>query len=377
MRATPIAVLGAGPAGLATAACLQRRGFAPVVLERADAVGSTWRNHYRRLHLHTVKQHSALPGLPWPDAVPAYPARQDVVDYLEAYARHFRLAPRFGAEVTRLARGPAGWTVTHTLGHTEAAAVAVCTGYNRVPLRPTWPGQEGFAGAVVHSGEYRDGAPYRGKRVLVVGAGNSGAEIALDLWEHGAASVALCIRGPLHVVPRDVWGIPAQVNSLRLMQHLPPRVADALSLAMLSRVVGDLSPWGIERPARGPVSQVVYDKKIPLVDVGTVALIRQGKIAVVPGIEAFTPEAVRFVDGRAMPFDAVVLATGYRTGLAGFLDDAPRYLDAEGYPRDDAAGAARAAGLFFLGYRNPLTGALHDIARQAEATAEAIAEAHG
>jgi len=347
------------------------------VLERADAVGSTWRNHYRRLHLHTVKQHSALPGLPWPDAVPAYPARQDVVDYLEAYARHFRLAPRFGAEVTRLARGPAGWTVTHTLGHTEAAAVAVCTGYNRVPLRPTWPGQEGFAGAVVHSGEYRDGAPYRGKRVLVVGAGNSGAEIALDLWEHGAASVALCIRGPLHVVPRDVWGIPAQVNSLRLMQHLPPRVADALSLAMLRRVVGDLSPWGIERPARGPVSQVVYDKKIPLVDVGTVALIRQGKIAVVPGIEAFTPEAVRFVDGRAMPFDAVVLATGYRTGLAGFLDDAPRYLDAEGYPRDDAAGAARAAGLFFLGYRNPLTGALHDIARQAEATAEAIAEAHG
>jgi indole-3-pyruvate monooxygenase len=88
------------------------------------------------------------------------------------------------------------------------------------------------------------------------------------------------------------------------------------------------------------VSQVVYDKKIPLVDVGTVALIRQGKIAVVPGIEAFTPEAVRFVDGRAMPFDAVVLATGYRTGLAGFLDDAPRYLDAEGYPRDDAAEAA-------------------------------------
>jgi len=376
MRATPIAVLGAGPAGLATAACLQRRGLTPVLLERTDTVGTAWRNHYRRLHLHTVKQHSALPGMPWPDHIPTYPARQDVVDYLEAYARHFGLVPQFGAEVSRVARGPGGWLVQHTHGVTEAAAVVVCTGYNRVPVRPTWPGQEGFAGEVLHSGAYRDGGPFRGKRVLVVGAGNSGAEIALDLWESGAAAVALCVRGPLHVVPRDMLGIPAQVNSLRVMQHLPPRVADGISLAMLKLLVGDLSAYGIVRPALGPISQVLFSKKIPLIDVGTIALIRQGKIVVVPGIERFDDGTVHFDNGRAMPFDAVVLATGYRTGIEGFLDDSARFLDAQGYPRDDAAEAAKAEGLFFVGYRNPLTGALHDIARQAEAAAVAIAEAH-
>ncbi len=374
MREATIAVLGAGPSGLATAACLQGRGLSPVVLERADRVAPSWRNHYRRLHLHTVKQHSSLPGLPWPDAVPTYPARQEVVDYLEDYARHFGITPRFGTEVTQVRRVPAGWEVKHTHGLTEARAVVVCTGYNRVPLRPTWPGQDTFPGEILHSGQYRDGAPFRGKRVLVVGAGNSGAEIALDLWESGA-TVALCIRGPLHVVPRDVLGIPAQVTSLGLMQHLPPRLADRLSLAMLRLTVGDLSPWGIVRPEVGPISQVVRDKKIPLIDVGTVALIRQGKIAVVPGIEAFTETGARFVDGRELVLDAVILATGYRTGIEGFLEDAPQYLDPRGYPRPAVEPAARAAGIFFVGYRNPLTGALHDIAREAQRVADTIAEA--
>lgn len=108
------------------------------------------------------------------------------MDYLEAYARHFGLAPQFGAEVSRVARGPGVGGASLPMV-TEAAAVVVCMGYNRVPVRPTWPGQEGFAGEVLHSGDYRDGAPFRGTRVLVVGAGNSGAEIALDLWESGAS----------------------------------------------------------------------------------------------------------------------------------------------------------------------------------------------
>src|SRR5690606_12542582 len=128
-----------------------------------------------------------------------------------------------------------------------ARAVAVCTGYNRVPVTPAWPGLAEFRGEVLHSAGYRSGRAYRGRRALVVGAGNSGAEIAVDLWEAGAR-VALCVRGPLHVVPRDLMGVPAQVTSLRIMSRLPPRLADRLSRRLIERAIGDLSPWGIRRP---------------------------------------------------------------------------------------------------------------------------------
>ncbi|MCA9638091.1 MAG: NAD(P)/FAD-dependent oxidoreductase [Myxococcales bacterium] len=366
-----VVVLGAGPSGLAVAACLRRRGLNPTILERSEAVGSTWRNHYRRLHLHTVKEHSALPGLGWPEQVPTYPARQDVVDYLEAYAAKFELLPRFGEEVTRVRREGDAWELTHTSGSTRADAVVVCTGYNRVPHEPTWPGEEGFTGAILHASKYLDGSPFRGKRALVVGAGNTGAEIALDLWEHGASSVELCIRGPVHVVPRDLLGLPAQITSLRIMQHLPPKLADKITLSLLRFVVGDLSRWGIRRPKLGPVSQVLREKQIPLIDVGTVALIRQGKIVVIPGIERFDAEGVHTVDGAAHPVDVVILATGYRAGIAAFLEESEGLLDERGYPT--VFGAEAAPGLFFVGFRNPLTGQIHDIAREAERVAAAIA----
>ncbi len=370
-REAEVVVLGAGPSGLAVGGALRMRGVPFEVLERADALGHTWRNHYDRLHLHTVKQHSSLPGLAWPAHVPMYPSRDDVVAYLESYARHHGIEARLGEAVTRVRREGDRWSVEHTSGSTRARHVVVATGYNRVAHTPAWPGRERFKGAVMHSGEYRNGRAFKGRSALVVGAGNSGAEIALDLWESGART-ALCVRGPLHVVPRDVFGIPAQVNSLRVMSRLPPRVADRLSLLMLDRVVGDLTPWGIRRPALGPVSQVLENKQIPLIDVGTVALIKQGHIRVVPGITRFTEGGVALDDGRALDLDLVVLATGYRPALDAFLDDAPRYTDARGYPTRFGADAP-APGLYFVGYRNPLTGALHDIAREATAIAAHIA----
>lgn len=366
-----VVVLGAGPSGLAVGGALRMRGVPFAVLERADAPGHTWRNHYDRLHLHTVKQHSSLPGLDWPVHVPMYPARDEVVAYLDAYARHHRIEARLGEAITRVRREGDRWAVEHTSGTTRARHVVVATGYNRVAHIPVWPGREGFAGTVMHSGAYRNGRAFKGRRALVVGAGNSGAEIALDLWESGART-ALCVRGPLHVVPRDVFGIPAQVNSLRVMSRLPPRVADRLSLLMLDRVVGDLAPWGIRRPAIGPVSQVLVNKQIPLIDVGTVALIKQGHIRVVPGIARFTETGVALDDGSALDLDVVVLATGYRPALDAFLDDAQRYTDTRGYPTHFGADAP-APGLYFVGYRNPLTGALHDIAREATAIAAHIA----
>jgi cation diffusion facilitator CzcD-associated flavoprotein CzcO len=368
---TSVVVIGAGPSGLAAGACLRGRGTPFVILEQAGEVGSSWRRHYERLHLHTIKQFSALPRMPFPDEVAMYPSRAEVVAYLDRYAQHFRLAPRFGHAVTSARRDGSRWVVRAADAEIRSRALVIASGYNRVPKVPEWPGRERFGGAVVHSSEYRSGESFRGKRALVVGIGNSGGEIALDLWECGATT-ALSVRSPVHVVPRDLLGIPAQVNSLFGLGRLPPKVADRIAGFLMPRVVGDLSRFGLRRPEIGMVTQVVEKGRIPLIDIGTVALIKQGKIAVVPGPTAFTEGGMTFTDGRELPLDLVVLATGYRPALDGFLDRASELVDDRGYPRWHGVEAPGFPGLYFIGFRSPLTGALHDIAREAERIAAAI-----
>lgn len=356
-----IVVIGAGPAGLATAACLGELGVECVVLEREREVGSTWRRHYERLHLHTVKQHSALPMMPWAKTVPTYPSRREVVEYLDAYADRFRLRPRFGQRVVSARRAGGGFRVRTDDAELSARFLVVATGYNRTPKRPTWPGMDRFRGAILHSSEYKTGAAWKGRRALVVGVGNSGAEIALDLWEHGAHT-DVCVRSPVHVVPRDLFGVPAQISGL-MFSRLPPKVADRISLALLDRAVGDLSPWGFRRPAIGPISQVIERGRVPLIDVGTIEMIKQGKIGVVPGIDRFTASGVVLSDGREREYDLVLLATGYRAALEDLLEGAGDLVDDRGYPR--VHGAEAAPGLYFVGFRNPPTGQLRDIALEA------------
>jgi cation diffusion facilitator CzcD-associated flavoprotein CzcO len=369
---TDVIIVGAGPSGLATGACLRARGARFVMLEQADAVGATWRRHYERLHLHTVARFSALPRMPWPERTGLYPSRAQVVAYLDAYAKRFALEPRFGTTVTRARRTDSGWEVQTTGGVLRSRALVVATGYNRVPNVPSFPGRERFGGEVRHSSEYRSGDGYRGKRAVVVGLGNSGGEIALDLWESGA-HVTLSVRSPVHVLPRDLFGIPAQVNSLFGLGRLPPALADRLALRMLDRVVGDLSRFGLRRPEIGPLRQVVERGRIPLIDIGTIALVKQGKIAVVPAPRAFTERGLELEDGREVPADLVLLATGYRPEIGAFLEGAGDALDARGYPRVHGAPIPGLPGLYFLGFRNPITGQLHDIALEAERIAESIA----
>lgn len=370
---TEVVVVGAGPAGLAVGACLRDRGVSFEMLEQAAEVGSSWRRHYDRLHLHTIKQLSALPFMPFPDDVPMYPSRADVVSYLEGYARRFRLTPRFGHTVESARRDALGFLVRANGTEIRSRALVVATGINRSPKVPDFPGRERFRGRVVHSGEYQNGRAFRGQRAMVVGIGNSGGEIALDLWESGA-EVSLSVRSPVHVVPRDLHGIPAQVNSVYGLGRLPIALADRIALAILDREVGDLSPWGLRRPDIGPARQVVEKGRIPLIDIGTVELIKQGKIKVVPGPREFTEGGMTLSDGRELPLDLVVLATGFRPALEGFLDRAAEYTDDRGYPRWHGAEVTKAPGLYFIGYRNPLTGQLHDIALEAKRIAASIGD---
>ena len=367
---TSVIILGAGPSGLATAGCLREKGVRFVVVEGAGTVGSTWRSRYERLHLHTIKQFSALPGLPWPATVPTYPSRDEVVAYLERYAAKFQIEPRFGFDVTSARYDGAQWVVRAGEDEIRARSLVVATGYNRVPKVPSWPGQERFRGEILHSSEYRNGAAWKGKRALVVGIGNSGGEIAIDLWEHGAET-AISVRSPVHVVPRDLFGLPAQVNSLFLLGRLPPKIADRIANALLGRVIGDLSRFGLRRPTLGPVSQVLETGRIPLIDVGTIELVKQGRLQIYPGPRELTEDGVIFTDDREIKADVLVLATGFRAALEGFLENAERYVDERGYPRRHGV-EAETPGLYFIGYRNPLTGALHDIALEARRIAQAL-----
>ena len=199
-----ITIIGASAAGLATAKLLRDKGLAPVLLERAGDVGDRWAGHYDRLHLHTGKGDSALPGMDYPPGTPRYPARDQVVDYLRAYAERFDLRPEFGVQVNQLTRNGA-WQIDTSAGPRRADIVVLATGTNNLPRRIDRPGLDGFEGTVIHSSEYRNGTPFQGQRVLVIGFGNSACEIAIDLHEHGAMP-AQSVRGPVNAVPRDIFG---------------------------------------------------------------------------------------------------------------------------------------------------------------------------
>lgn len=364
-------VIGAGPAGLATAQALARRGAPFVVLEKGEAVGTAWRERYHRLHLHTAKRFSNLPGLAFPAHVPAYPSREQVIEYLTAYAVRFDLRPRFGCEVQRVERDPSGdgWRTRTGQGDFRSSSVVVATGLNGVPVVPRWPGMDEYQGELLHSAAYREPGRWTGRRVLVVGSGNSGAEIALDLVENGAR-VELCVRGKVHVMKRDTLGLPNPVPSI-LLSSLPRAVADGIARRTLRFTMGDLSRWGLAAPERGPFHDIAETGRIPLIDIGTVARIKNGDIVVRKGIERFDRDGVTFVDGRRERYHAVVLATGFHSALERFLDGADELIDPRGRRR--ASGIEVRPGLFLIGFVQPSTGLLRTIGREAKQAAAAIA----
>jgi hypothetical protein len=352
-------------------ACLTKHGVEHVVLEREDEVAPCWRNHYERLHLHTFRDLSRLPHKKWKRGTPRYPSRQQVVDYMEDYARELGVAPQFGQEVQMAKRVNGVWHVRTQNRTFEAESLVIATGYNRTPCSPTWSGQDEFRGDILHSHAFRNGMRWKGKRVLIVGSGNSGAEIAIDLVEHGA-EVAICVRGPIHFVARDVAGVvPAQIVGIAL-SRLPPRIADYLAVMTSKMMFGDLSSFGIRRPETGPITQVWTLGRVPLIDVGTIELIRNGTLAVFPGIERFYEGGVEFVDGRRKDFDAVILATGYRATIDEFLDDAESHLNERGYPKL-LGSEAEHPGPYFIGFGNPPTGLLREINQHARAVAAKVA----
>ncbi|MCB9453762.1 MAG: NAD(P)/FAD-dependent oxidoreductase [Anaerolineaceae bacterium] len=362
-------VIGASAAGLATAACLKHEAIPFILLEQVEHVAAVWRRHYDRLHLHTNKALSALPYLPMPGDYPKYPSRDQVVAYMETYTRHHGLQPRFGQQVTSVRRENNRWITETQDTRYESAHVIIATGYTRQPNIPVFPGQEAFTGTILHSSQYHNGEPYRGQSVLVIGFGNSGGEIAIDLCEHGAQA-AVSVRSPVNVIPRDVFGIPILSIGIA-MALLPPRLADVLAAPLMRVLIGDIEKWGLKKLPYGPNQQIRQDSQIPLLDIGTMKLIRAGKIQVFPGIERLTENGVRFTDGREAAFETIVMATGYRPALADFLAEVAQVTNHEGVPLVSGQ-ESPLPGLYFCGFHVSPTGMLREIGIEAKQIAAAI-----
>jgi len=369
----PVYVIGGGPGGLAVAYALRARGMRAVVLEKSDRVGASWRRHYDRLHLHTTRRLSSLPGLTMPRRFGRWVSRDDVVRYLEKYVEHHELEIVTGVEVSRVERSADGdgWLL-HATGGREltGAAVVVATGYNHTPNVPEWPGLDTYKGDFRHAGDYRNAEPYAGRDVLVVGVGNTGAEIAVDLVEGGASRVRLAVRTTPHIVRRSTAGWATQYTSV-LVRRLPVGLVDRMARPVAKVSVPDLSAQGLPRPDTGLYTRVKAGS-VPILDVGLIDAVRKGRVEIVAAVAGFEDGKVALADGSLLSPDAVVAATGYARGLedlVGHLD----VLDERGKPVVHGARTpGQAPGLYFTGFTNPISGMLREMAIDAEKIAKAV-----
>ena len=362
-------VIGAGPAGLAAAAQLQKVGYAVVVIDKADSVGASWSHHYDRLHLHTSRSLSSLPGRPMPRRYGQWVARDHFREYLAEFATQEKLDVRLGVTASSVKREADGrWTVESSIGALSAAALVIATGYNHTARVPDWPGLESYTGRVLHSSEYRNPASLDAQTVLVVGPGNSGAEIAADLADAGA-TVDLAVRTPPNIVRRTVLGIPTQSLTLAT-DPLPTKVADRVARVMQILTVGNLSRFGLTKPPRGVFSQQAYDDVTPTIDVGLIDSLRAGKISIVSAVVSFTKDAVQLADGSSVSPDVVLVATGFQRGLEPLVGDLG-VVAPGGRPLINADEQLPGLeGLFFLGYSNPITGNIRQVAIDAKKIAK-------
>ena len=354
---------------MAVAGTLRERGQDCTVLERSSGVGSAWAGRYDSLHLHTIRWLSGLPGHAIPKSYGRWVPRDDMVRYLGEYAASRGVAPEFGVEVTRVERDGSGWTVDSSSGPRAATAVVLATGFSSKPYLPEWASDPGLP--LVHSSAYRNPKPYVGQHVLVVGAGNSAAEIAVDLVRAGA-TVTMSVRTPPNIVRRDTLGVPSQLLGIAL-RRVPERVMNPMSAALRKVSVPDLSDHGLPAPHRDGFTQFLRTHTVPILDHGFVEEVRAGRIAIVPAVTAIKAGEVQLADGTTIRPDAVVCATGYRPGLEPIVGHLG-VLDKDGVPLVHGAETlASAPGLYFAGITVLLAGLLREIGIESKAIGDAIA----
>ncbi|KAL4591018.1 hypothetical protein LXL04_003966 [Taraxacum kok-saghyz] len=366
-------IVGAGPSGLAVGAGLRQQGVPFVIVDRADCIASLWQNKtYDRLKLHLPKKFCQLPFFPFPPNYPQYPAKYQFIDYLESYAKKFEINPRFNESVqsAKYDESCRLWRVRTVVDDCEVEYICrwlvVATGENAEKVVPEFAGLDEFSGHVMHACDYRSGEGFQGKKVLVVGCGNSGMEVSLDLCQHHAFP-SMVVRSSVHVLPRETSGKSTFELASSLMKWLPVKVVDKILLILARCTLGNLEKYGIKRPLTGPIELKNSHGKTPVLDIGALQKIKSGKIKIVPGIKKFSSGRVELVNGENLEIDSVILATGYCSNVPSWLKENDLF-SVEGMPRTPFPGGWKGkSGLYAVGFtRRGLSGASFDAIRVAQ-----------
>ena len=367
MDAERVVIVGAGAAGLSTAGALVRLGIHPLVIDRQARIGDSWVGRYERLRLHTIRRFSGLAHFGIPNRFPRYLSKDDYAAYLREYATKLGLRVALEEPVTALRPG---WEVETSRRRLRADVVIVATGHYAEPRTPDWRGRDAFQGRLLHSAQYRTGREFAGRRALVVGLGNSGAEIAADLVEQGAASVSVSVRTPPPIVTREMFGVvPVQLLGIALTPLRIPALVDRVAAVLRRRAVGDLRPYGLGEAAGGPFTS----RRPAVIDVGFLDVLRAGRIAIRPAVESLTSEGARYADGSEEAVEVIVAATGFGTGLQAMLRDVRGLIDGHGQPLARSGGPTAAAGLYFIGFDETIRGHLFEARRDSRRLARLVA----
>ncbi|CAL0311069.1 unnamed protein product [Lupinus luteus] len=329
-----VIVVGAGPSGLSAAACFTKQSIPYIILEREDCFASLWKKYsYDRVHLHLNKKFCELPYKPFPLSYPPYVPKKQFLQYLDDYVSHFRINPlyRRTVEVAEFDEGAQKWRVEARNGDSGEVEeyfgkfLVVATGETSDPFVPEVQGLSSFPGKVIHSTGFKSGKEFKDEHVLVVGSGNSGMEIALDLVDHGAKT-SILVRSPVHFLSREMVNL-----GLFLSKYLSLSTVDSL-MVMLSRIVyGNVTTYGIYRPNEGPFYMKVKYGKYPVIDIGTYMKIKSQELKVLPAeIESVRGKDVLFKNHELHSFDSIVFCTGFKRSTHKWLKGDDYLLNDDG-----------------------------------------------
>jgi putative flavoprotein involved in K+ transport len=374
-RSGEVVIIGAGPAGLSVRRSLNENGLPTRVLERGEAVGARWRQYYDSVHLNSTRGISSLPGMRIPRRYGRWVSRDDFVDYLDLYARKIDAPIEFGITAHRIDRANNGWTVRTTSGDINATAVVVATGIHGVAHIPDWGSWDGFGGEVLHVTQYRNASPYEGLDVLVVGTGASAHDIALDLSRGSAKRVRISVRTPPILAPRRMLGF-SSVMITHLTKHYlkaPSSVLDRFSLALHRILYRDASLY-FGTPPVGMMTAFAERGHGITLEVGLLAALREGRVETVAAVDQIDDKDIVLADGQRLRPDAVILATGQRTGLTPMLGHLGVLGPDERPLVHGAQTLADAPRLHFIGYRLP-AGQLPDMRFDAPRIARTLSRA--
>ncbi|ERM97058.1 hypothetical protein AMTRI_Chr05g72800 [Amborella trichopoda] len=356
-------IIGAGPSGLAASACLRSHGVPSIILEKTDCIASLWQYRaYHRLKLHLPKHFCELPLMDFPPNFPLYPTKQQFISYIESYAEKFEIRPEFNRLVKSASYDPVCgfWRVKTAdlsngfLGNFVEYIgkwLVVATGENAEPLIPEIDGLNKFLGPVLHTSVYKTGEEFKEQKVLVVGCGNSGMEVCLDLCSHGAEAYMVA-RNSVHILPRDMFGISTFGVAMSLLNFFPLKLVDKFLLLMANLMLGRTEKYGLRRPSIGPIELKNGSGKTPVLDVGALSKIKSGGIKVMGGVKEVTHRGAKFVNGEEKEFDALILATGYKSNVPTWLKECD-FFSEDGMPKMPFPNGWKGEkGLYSVGFTN-------------------------